>query len=232
MYINTVPSLFSYAIYFINNILVPVIFAVAFLMFLVGVYRYFIASQGNPEKVGEGQKFVMWSLVGFFIMFSIWGLVNLLINTLGFGGANMPRIPGFNGTTDSSSYGSSNYGSSDYSNYGQGTSAASAPSTGGGTSAASAPKDGSVGPGGSCQGNENACDVGYICSDQYACVSIPANGTVYQNGSCLGNVNACRDGLTCATQTSDTCQPSSNSGASNTYTCPGTGVQVDNASQC
>ncbi len=90
-----------WAIGVMNGVIVPVIFAVAFLMFLVGVYRYFIASQGNPEKVQEGQKFLMWSLIGFFIMFSIWGLVNVLVNTLGFNYSLMPNIPFFNSAANS-----------------------------------------------------------------------------------------------------------------------------------
>lgn len=131
---RTIPNLLLYAISLINDILVPVIFTVAFFMFLVGVYRFFIASAGDPEKVQEGQKFVMWSLIGFFVMFSIWGLVNILINTLGFGGANMPAIPSFDGSSSGSSYGTGPYG-----NYGSNPGGTSATPSTGGTSAVGTP---------------------------------------------------------------------------------------------
>jgi hypothetical protein len=97
----TIPNLFAYAIGLINGVIVPTIIALAFLMFVYGVFKYFIQGGGNPEKVQEGQKFVMWSMIGFFVIFSIWGLVNLLVNTFGFGGASMPKIPTFNGGTGS-----------------------------------------------------------------------------------------------------------------------------------
>jgi hypothetical protein len=92
---NTAQGLFTFFLNIINNYIVPVVFAVAFLMFLIGVYRYFIAGGASEEKVQEGQKFVLWSVIGFVIMFSIWGLVNLFINTLGFDSNTRPALPKF-----------------------------------------------------------------------------------------------------------------------------------------
>lgn len=89
---------------FIDTILVPFIFAIAFIVFIFGVYRYFIQGGANEEKRQEGQKFVMWGLVGFFVMFSIWGLVNLLVGTFGFDKQQRPDLPTFNrGTTQQQS---------------------------------------------------------------------------------------------------------------------------------
>jgi hypothetical protein len=101
--IQTVQNFYSFALGMINGVIVPIIFALAFLYFLYGVFRYFIqeGAAGNPEKRQEGTQFVAWSMFGFFVMFSLWGLVNLLVNTFGFGGAQMPNIPTFNGGTGS-----------------------------------------------------------------------------------------------------------------------------------
>ncbi|MDB5189406.1 MAG: hypothetical protein JWL82_363 [Parcubacteria group bacterium] len=82
-------------VYVIDRYLVPVIFALAFIVFIIGVYRYFIAGGANEEKRAEGQKFVMWGLIGFVLMFSVWGLINLLVGSLGFGGQNRPGLPTF-----------------------------------------------------------------------------------------------------------------------------------------
>jgi Type IV secretion system pilin len=95
--VTDVPSLFTYALDILNGYVVPIIFAIAFVFFIFGVYRYFIAGGGNAEKVQEGQKFVLWSIIGFVIMFSIWGIINLFINTLGFGTSAQPQFPTFNG---------------------------------------------------------------------------------------------------------------------------------------
>lgn len=79
----------------INGIIVPLIFAIAFLVFVWGVYTYFIAGAGDPEKRKEGKNFVLYGLVGFFVMVSIWGLVNILVRTFGFGGDTRPPLPSF-----------------------------------------------------------------------------------------------------------------------------------------
>jgi hypothetical protein len=80
----------------INNVLVPLVFAVAFLVFIWGVFTYFILSGGNQEKREEGQKLMMYGIVGFFVMVAVWGLVNILVNTfqLNQNIPNLPQAPG------------------------------------------------------------------------------------------------------------------------------------------
>lgn len=78
-----------------NTVLVPVIFALAFITFLWGVFQYFIVGATQPEKRQEGVKFVMWSIIGFVVMISIWGIVNLVGNTLPTGPNNRPNLPTF-----------------------------------------------------------------------------------------------------------------------------------------
>lgn len=79
------------------DMLVPVIFAIAFIVFLWGVFTYFIAGGANDEKRKEGAKFVMWAIIGFVVMVSIWGIVNVFANTLGFNKENRPCLPTFSG---------------------------------------------------------------------------------------------------------------------------------------
>jgi hypothetical protein len=80
---------------FINDILVPVIFALAFIVFLWGVFWYLIAGAANETKRENGKKLVGYSLVGFAIMISVWGLVNLLVNAFGFQNSARPCLPTF-----------------------------------------------------------------------------------------------------------------------------------------
>ena len=101
--ISTIPNLFLTVISWINGIFVPLIFAIAFVAFLIGIYYYFIQNAGNAEKTKEGRSFLMWSLIGFFIMFSVWGLINLFLGTLGFNYSTQPGIPQFNNTTSNGS---------------------------------------------------------------------------------------------------------------------------------
>lgn len=67
--------------FFINDILVPVLIAIAFFTFLLGVYQYFILGATEPAKLKTGRAFVLWGAIGFAAIFSVWGLVWLVLNT-------------------------------------------------------------------------------------------------------------------------------------------------------
>jgi hypothetical protein len=67
----------------INGILVPVLFALAFIVFLWGVAKTYIFSGGDAAQVKQGHWLILWGLIGFAVMLSIWGLVNIVTDTFG-----------------------------------------------------------------------------------------------------------------------------------------------------
>lgn len=77
-------------LYIINYILVPVLFAIAFIVFLYGVTKKYIFSHGETAEVEEGHKLILWGLIGFVVMISVWGLVNVVGNTFGLLGVGAP----------------------------------------------------------------------------------------------------------------------------------------------
>ena len=85
----------------INSVFVPVLFALAFLMFIWGVYKYFILGATEEAAKGEGRQFVLWGVVGFAVILSIWGIVNVFISTLGLTSNNVPAFPTLGGTPTS-----------------------------------------------------------------------------------------------------------------------------------
>lgn len=84
---------FVFILELINRIVVPLIFAAAFLVFIVGIFRTFFSDSEDKRK--EGRKLAVYGVVGFFIMLSVWGLVNILVGTFGFGGQGRPPLPSF-----------------------------------------------------------------------------------------------------------------------------------------
>ncbi len=74
----------------INNVLVPVLFAVAFIVFLWGAFNTFILGQGSEDVKEKGKSLMLYGLIGFFVMVSIWGLVNILTGTVSFGNTTGP----------------------------------------------------------------------------------------------------------------------------------------------
>lgn len=80
-------------LYIINSVLVPLLFAVAFIVFLYGIARAYIFSHGEPEEVSKGHRLILWGLIAFVVMISVWGLVNVVANTFGLTGAYAPPLP-------------------------------------------------------------------------------------------------------------------------------------------
>ncbi len=103
--LNTAPiqSLSDSLIGVLNTVVVPVVFALAFIVFLWGVFQAFILNGANEEKRQEGSKFVFWSIIGFVVMVSIWGLVNLVGSFLPNMVNTRPTLPTFGPAQTSSS---------------------------------------------------------------------------------------------------------------------------------
>lgn len=77
----------------INSILVPVLIAIAFITFLFGVYKYFILGADSDTERATGRQFVLWGVIGFVVILSLWALVNIVMGTLNLSAGTRPRIP-------------------------------------------------------------------------------------------------------------------------------------------
>ncbi len=70
---------------FINNIIVPFVFVIAFLVFIIGVVRYFVAGAADEEKRSAARSLALWGIGGLVLISVVWGVVNVLANGLGQG---------------------------------------------------------------------------------------------------------------------------------------------------
>jgi hypothetical protein len=79
-------------IIFINNIIIPLIMAIAVLVFVWGAFNYFILGGANEEKRKQGRTFILYALIGFVVIVTLWGLVWALVSffNLGFGSRTLP----------------------------------------------------------------------------------------------------------------------------------------------
>ena len=95
--VNNLADVGSFIINTINNIFVPVIFAIAFIVFVWGAFDTFIRGANSEEVKEKGKNLMLWGLIGFFVMVSVWGLVNILTGTISFGnnsGVTTPKSGG------------------------------------------------------------------------------------------------------------------------------------------
>jgi TRAP-type C4-dicarboxylate transport system permease small subunit len=64
----------------IVNPIILLLSAVAFLLFLWGVF-VFVAHAGDEAKRTEGKRAIMWGLVGLVIIFGTYGILNIALGT-------------------------------------------------------------------------------------------------------------------------------------------------------
>jgi hypothetical protein len=77
-YNPTLSNLVVKAIQYFNQA-VYVIIAIAIVTFVWNIYHYFIVA--DPENKKEASLYVMYSVIGLFVILSFWGLVNIVSNT-------------------------------------------------------------------------------------------------------------------------------------------------------
>ncbi len=65
---------------FVDTSVIPLLFALAFLFFMIGMARFFFSQ--SDESRQKGRQFAVWGLIGLVVLFSVWGIVNLFIATL------------------------------------------------------------------------------------------------------------------------------------------------------
>ncbi len=83
---NTLSDLISLAIQYLNQFLF-LLMAFAIVVFVWYVIKYFIKPDSEKKEAGQ---YVMYSVIGFFVILSVWGIVSILQNTFNLRGGGAP----------------------------------------------------------------------------------------------------------------------------------------------
>jgi ribose/xylose/arabinose/galactoside ABC-type transport system permease subunit len=73
------------------NRLIPFVITLALLVFLWGILKYVFSSNGEGRDEAKG--YMIWGIIGLFVMVSVWGLVNILVRSLSLDNT-APPAPG------------------------------------------------------------------------------------------------------------------------------------------
>ena len=88
--VNSIQSLLGLATCILIKSLWPLLITIAVIVFIVGVIKY-IANADDAGKREEGRNFIIYGLIGLFVLVSVWGLVGVIQGT--FGLESTPIIP-------------------------------------------------------------------------------------------------------------------------------------------
>jgi len=75
-------SFFGGATSFINGKLLPLVFALAVVVFFWGIFTYFVLGGADETKREEGRKLMLYAVAGFVLMVTIFGIVSLVKDAL------------------------------------------------------------------------------------------------------------------------------------------------------
>jgi len=67
---------------FIVNPIIGFFFALALVFFLWGIVEYFWNTD-NESARAKGKNHMMWGIIGMFIMFAVFAIMRIIVNTLG-----------------------------------------------------------------------------------------------------------------------------------------------------
>ncbi|MBI2096417.1 MAG: hypothetical protein HYT43_02175 [Candidatus Taylorbacteria bacterium] len=73
----------------IVNPLMELLFALAVVVFVWGVYE-FIRGADNEQAREKGRLHMIWGIVGIAIMVSVYGIIAVIVNTLGIPPPDIP----------------------------------------------------------------------------------------------------------------------------------------------
>ena len=66
----------------IINLLIPFFIGLAVFFIIYGIFRYIVKSD-NEEERGKAGQFILYGIIGVFLMVSIWGIINILVKSFG-----------------------------------------------------------------------------------------------------------------------------------------------------
>ncbi len=64
----------------VDTAVMPLLYALAFILFLIGMVRFFF--MGGEEARQKGRVFMLWGIIGFVVLFGVWGIVRLFLEVL------------------------------------------------------------------------------------------------------------------------------------------------------
>ncbi|XKT75111.1 MAG: hypothetical protein ACJKSS_03040 [Patescibacteria group bacterium UBA2103] len=73
----------TYLIKIFNNSIIPMLLAIMLLLFLWGIFNYFFVKYDDAKSRSEGAQFMLWGIIGFAVVVSMWGLVRIILKSFG-----------------------------------------------------------------------------------------------------------------------------------------------------
>lgn len=81
---GTLQNIFSSVGVFLNDVVLPLILAIAFIVFITNVVRFFIIGGSNEDGRENAKNLAIYGIGAFVLIVAFWGIVTFFTNTFGF----------------------------------------------------------------------------------------------------------------------------------------------------
>ena len=85
-------DLVKYATCIIGSSVIPLIFAIATIMFLWGAVQFLIIGAGDEAKRTRGRQLMIWGIIALTVMLGVWSLVKIVGDTFGLDNTYLPQV--------------------------------------------------------------------------------------------------------------------------------------------
>lgn len=76
------------------QVALPVVAALALLVFLWGLAKFIFRVSGDEKAVADGKNLMKWGLIALFLLISFWSIIGFVYGDLGFGPfVGLPFLP-------------------------------------------------------------------------------------------------------------------------------------------
>ncbi len=64
----------------LGDAVIGLLYAVAFIVFLIGMVRFFFTE--GEEGRAKGKQLAFWGIIGFVVLFGVWGFVHVMLSVI------------------------------------------------------------------------------------------------------------------------------------------------------
>lgn len=82
----------GYVTCILNNSVIPLIFAIAFVAFIWGAVQFLVIGAGDETKRTKGKQLMIWGIIGLVVMLGVWGIVKIVGGTFGVNTSVLPQV--------------------------------------------------------------------------------------------------------------------------------------------
>ena len=77
------------------NTIIPLFMVIAVAVFLWGIVKY-ITAAGDEEKAKDARGYIIYGLIGVFVMVAFWGIIQVVASTFGITPGGTVPVPTWN----------------------------------------------------------------------------------------------------------------------------------------